>query len=1302
MDMEGLSVICAGLGMVEEDERGNRISYCKGEYCLDNLKDLLRFLRRDDPQTREVFKQVCKWNIVSKDLIPIIEHCQDDRNLVLNAVKVLVFLTMPVEPSSNDIPQQIEYLWGLKSSITCSDTVPVIVSLLEGPLENLECEAFTDDDWKLVQLVLTFFRNVLAVQDIPLRQKAEGSASQFIFLRDGFLELLFNENVMDIILVITPHVGGSSGYFRQDNLLLLEIFHYIFIGQDPEFIASAHHKSSKMGEETKDALDSLKLLIAEEEEKRRLSRLHQKMVRHSQFSGTFTRLTMDGSKAVIKGNPTSASQIPVLKPHKGGKGVSNKIVWEHGSLPSTKDTILGLLHDFVDQFLSGSYNVLMQSIREDIEKEHQAIQTSDIIIFFRVAQFITSFQYHKIVSSKLNAERDTSEASPTECADNTLFKGNICGPIAFTMDESMFQLVISRWRSAFDGLKETKNHKFLSAAGSLMKNMIRMLDLVLKALPENSKEAQTARILLYKLFYDQTEQGMTQFLLNLIKVFDTHKQPKSDLADLVEMIYVLVRLMENLQSRGVLRVSRKSRKGRKKEIAKGNKESGNELIEDHATIQNENCISNGEPLTDSCMSQKGNPDNAASAAKEDMDIPAKIDKPEMLMADIENPDVNLLQTNNRETDHDDDHLCCSTGDSSDGEQPVATDEVDFKVSTFLSAFANCNIIQKLCWLLKFYKSNSNRTNHCLICMLRRITDDLELSPMLFQLSLLTIFYDILAEQRACPDKDYANIVDFLTRLIRRMLKRMKNQPLLFVEILFWKTCKECHYINAEYLLHELGNIKKKTGKWQNSLEVGDIGSSQANGWVHRSIADALGDDEADVVISHELGNGENSFEREEGMASFIVSEVDEKENSENGEIFMQEHSGKVSKRKRRLFLSDEWNMKISELYEKFKDDQNCSHLIAESLDADGKVSAAQVSNKLKQLGFKVPSKKRVRHTGGTFTAGPDEPGEEQKAVETENNVHNSNDPEGSLLRQPLNTKKRVRAFNSDQEAMIKVLFERYKCHKRCSYMIANALDGEKKFTAAQVSRKLKQLGLRPPQQKRSEAQMHLRDEELNDSSIVEAHDSDKETLLSLRNRRKRKVSNDCGGGLSVEGSQEIDMQGKLSDDSDDETLSSVFKRKCNDGGSELFGEGLQGNLSDDSDDKTLSSVFKKSRKLHSKQKDDRLETIQVEKTNEDAGNGCTTNAMGRDSWNQSSRMDIVETNQDISIKHANQEGTSVSEMNGSNISSFSPVNNADDLPHQLMDDELADSGYDVAAGEILSSAVSRRKLRMIMDPEDED
>lgn len=48
-------------------------------------------------------------------------------------------------------------------------------------------------------------------------------------------------------------------------------------------------------------------------------------------------------------------------------------------------------------------SVLMQSIQEDIEKEVPAIQSSDIISFFRVAQFVVSFQYHKIAFSKVRA-----------------------------------------------------------------------------------------------------------------------------------------------------------------------------------------------------------------------------------------------------------------------------------------------------------------------------------------------------------------------------------------------------------------------------------------------------------------------------------------------------------------------------------------------------------------------------------------------------------------------------------------------------------------------------------------------------------------------------------------------------------------------------------------------------------------------------------------------------------------------------------------------------------------------------------
>lgn len=107
-------------------------------------------------------------------------------------------------------------------------------------------DSFTEDDWKLVQLVVTLFRNILAIQDITLQQKASGSATQFLCLTDSILELLFQENIMDIILVLTQHVGESSGYLQQDNLLLLEIFHNIFLRRDPELIAKVYNKKSEV------------------------------------------------------------------------------------------------------------------------------------------------------------------------------------------------------------------------------------------------------------------------------------------------------------------------------------------------------------------------------------------------------------------------------------------------------------------------------------------------------------------------------------------------------------------------------------------------------------------------------------------------------------------------------------------------------------------------------------------------------------------------------------------------------------------------------------------------------------------------------------------------------------------------------------------------------------------------------------------------------------------------------------------------------------------------------------------------
>lgn len=73
------------------------------------------------------------------------------------------------------------------------------------------------------------------------------------------------------------------------------------------------------------------------------------------FWGLIWNLQQDGSKALLKGNP-SASSDALLKAHKSLRGPSKREIWDHRDLSSTKTKILQLLHGFTSQFLMGGYN----------------------------------------------------------------------------------------------------------------------------------------------------------------------------------------------------------------------------------------------------------------------------------------------------------------------------------------------------------------------------------------------------------------------------------------------------------------------------------------------------------------------------------------------------------------------------------------------------------------------------------------------------------------------------------------------------------------------------------------------------------------------------------------------------------------------------------------------------------------------------------------------------------------------------------------------------------------------------------
>lgn len=49
-------------------------------------------------------------------------------------------------------------------------------------------------------------------------------------------------------------------------------------------------------------------------------------------------------------------------------------------------------------------------------------------------------------------------------------------------------------------------------------------------------------------------------------------------------------------------------------------------------------------------------------------------------------------------------------------------------------------------------------------------------------------------------------------------------------------------------LDKMRSEYRKTGDDSSNVDLGDVGTSGRNGWARKSIADALGDDEADVIV----------------------------------------------------------------------------------------------------------------------------------------------------------------------------------------------------------------------------------------------------------------------------------------------------------------------------------------------------------------------------------------------------------------------------------------------------------------------
>lgn len=215
--------------------RTTRGGYRKDPECEASLQDITRFLQKDSSE-RCVFLQLIAWNVLGKDLLPLLEtHC-DELSTSFLVVKLLVFLTLPPEKESTTFIAQNQALNStLRVLLDHAIIFPKLMLLVSEALGKLEtCNLETGETLtKILQLTFTLLRNLLL---IARSHSLVGSKSSNV--RHELFQLLLKCQFMEVLSAVIQDAGVSP--IKNDLPLLVEIFALILCFHENDFNSSTY------------------------------------------------------------------------------------------------------------------------------------------------------------------------------------------------------------------------------------------------------------------------------------------------------------------------------------------------------------------------------------------------------------------------------------------------------------------------------------------------------------------------------------------------------------------------------------------------------------------------------------------------------------------------------------------------------------------------------------------------------------------------------------------------------------------------------------------------------------------------------------------------------------------------------------------------------------------------------------------------------------------------------------------------------------------------------------------------------
>ena len=442
----------------------------------------------------------------------------------------------------------------------------VFVSLLADPLSRTGSSR-TDADHLTIELVLHLFRNLLSAEPI-MKGSAENSHRAAV-LHQELIGLFERELVLDVLLVLSQEMEAREN--AQYNLLLMEILHHLFRGQDPILVAESPKRRSGGG--TAPSARSLNqqrgvggdarggAQMSQKQPQHRggmaggslrshLQRERQQLVvgasaRHSHFGGTLVARRTDGKQSYIStgtlgastddalqsAGGTAASAMPARRKNRKAEpfvGAAGSLAFHtrSGAAATTDAGIITLqaqrtLHRFCQSFVSRCYGPVMKSLKNEFRRDSVRLEEGDKVIFFRIVWFF--FQWwrtYRLEGGGKVAETDDKSA---------------VGQLIFTMDVFTFNLVFT----STDVFYDRKKHPDLMQTVALYQEMTQLLRAMYHS--QDSTEHVMALGLMDRIFYGPDPIDR---LPKLLGRWSPGTYTREYLCDLVELCHTTISLLE--------------------------------------------------------------------------------------------------------------------------------------------------------------------------------------------------------------------------------------------------------------------------------------------------------------------------------------------------------------------------------------------------------------------------------------------------------------------------------------------------------------------------------------------------------------------------------------------------------------------------------------------------------------------------------------------------------------------------------------------------------------------------------------